>query len=721
MKRGFEKKKVVGQLSILFLAMFLFSLHFFQADESQTELTVGAYNIPPILLELIPNQTWAKNTNLTEIFDLDDYFIDNETLTYNYSQTENITILINETTNKVSFYPDINFIGINEVIFSAFDGSANSSSNTVTLNVTEDTHSPTWNNVVKDKSSIAQNTVVTFSADWQDDISLDNYIFAIKQEGGWVNQSLTALTGTQNTSSYAIQISAPSGTTVHWRFYAFDTSWNMNVTDIENFTVIAVTPTTYQDEEEEEEYEEEGAVTTEKKEKTQSFSIKPEDSFMLDIKQGETSTITIKIINTGTLNSSFNLKIEGLEEFESVLSDDSFELGVGEQKTITAEFKSDKRLRPDVYYGMIKVKTSTIKKEVLIAIVVNAFEVSFDLNLKVADESKSVRPNSVVKANITLKNLKEIEEREVVLYYSITNFKGDIIDSSQEIFSFSADSISLDRNLTLPSAIKRGDYIFFARVISEQQTVISSDVFEVGEEFNVGGFIKSNFFLLLIISSTLIATILMFHYQRNRKRLRLLSLYLMITEMKKLIKENKLDDAIAVYIRLKSAYGEPVSNIDLKSKEELKKQMLNLSKKVNLTILEKTLNKQDQNLEKSGVPKQDDKTQTKPQPVAKTPPVKKESKPQQIPQKKDKLQIKTPQTKIKKEIESQSKPLPKNKLSAKPQPATERPQIKKEATTKLPPRQKDKTSEKPMIKRETNSKKDLIKKDSPEKDKNESV
>jgi len=46
------------------------------------------------------------------------------------------------------------------------------------------------------------------------------------------------------------------------------------------------------------------------------------------------------------------------------------------------------------------------------------------------------------------------------------------------------------------------------------------------------------------------------------------------------MKQGKTDEAIGVYIRIKTAYGEPVSKTALEIKEVLKKEIEELSKRI---------------------------------------------------------------------------------------------------------------------------------------------
>ena len=68
----------------------------------------------------------------------------------------------------------------------------------------------------------------------------------------------------------------------------------------------------------------------------------------------------------------------------------------------------------------------------------------------------------------------------------------------------------------------------------------------------------------------------MVKYKRDKKRERLLELYIMINKMKNLIKQNKNEEALKLFIKIKEIYHEPVSKEVLEDKEKLKKEIASL-------------------------------------------------------------------------------------------------------------------------------------------------
>ncbi|MGB9749141.1 MAG: hypothetical protein ACP5OZ_01070 [Candidatus Woesearchaeota archaeon] len=108
--------------------------HYYNIIENSSTFTIT--NRPPILVNLIPNQTWLENTMVSGI-DLDDYFVDpdGDVLNYTHSPVQNIQINISPS-NVVTFIPQNWWYGNRTVIFYAYDPyRASNESNVVYLTV----------------------------------------------------------------------------------------------------------------------------------------------------------------------------------------------------------------------------------------------------------------------------------------------------------------------------------------------------------------------------------------------------------------------------------------------------------------------------------------------------------------------------------------------------------------------------------------------------------
>jgi hypothetical protein len=575
------KKK--GVKEVLFALIFLiFIINAVSSENVTSYLNIS--NGPPILIQPIPNFSWRPDTNLLNAFDLDNYFIDDtgEPVSYyNASSVENITVLINAN-NSVSFYPDSGFSGTETVIFYADDGEFFTPSNLVYLHIGSDTEPPRWYNPAKDKAVVYQNDYVNFSTRWTDNYELSNFIFSIKQNSAWTNYS-EVFSGRENYSRYRIQISAPEFSTIYWYFCAMDASDNINCTDWQTFNVsnrsIPSSPPSAAPTSTTETATNTGAQLSESatSKKVKSYSVEPE-YFKISLKQGSTETRLLKITNTGNTNLTFNLSVIGDIKNYVTLSESSFSVLPGETMKVTIDFSAEANSIPEEYFGDIKIE-STELLNVPVVLDINFYEIDFSLDINIYEGYKSVRPGNIVKANITLKNLKDILRDNLTLYYSIKDIYGNIYDSKQE--SINIESFySFNGELTVPASSEEGPYIFYARLFKDKIIAIDSDDFFVGVRFKFAALLKTYFILILIIILSILALVLILKYREEKKKERLLSLYLMLNELKNLVKEGKFDRAVQMYLKIKTIYGEPVSRNMLNDKERLKQEIIELSKRL---------------------------------------------------------------------------------------------------------------------------------------------
>jgi hypothetical protein len=570
----------------VFLCLFLAAFFSFYASFSSGEVTtvLNISGAGPYLLRAIPNQSWPANENNTNAFVLDDYFGDDSGagLNYTFDEVENVTIVI-DSNHYVSFYPDYGFMGFRTVRFNASDGSLSAVSNDVLLNIGNDTKAPQWSNPGRSKATVYQNDYVNFSTTWIDDFWLGSFIFSINQDGRWVNYTRTNFTGLQNVSIYRVQISASAGSIVLWRFYAYDSTKNANLTEIQSFTV--ATPPSPPTPPGEEGVAYGGGV----KEvfiptRLVNFSVEPA-FFKIPLKQGETRTKILRVSNIGNTNLSFNLSVISVEKFV-LLSTYKFDLPVGQAKDITVDFSAKEGTQPEQYLGKIVVESGEFK-EVPVIIDVNQFEAKFGVDVNILESYKLVRPGSKVVANITVRNNKDIRLSFAKLYISIKDFEGNLYDSSEEEINFTSVA-SFERGLTIPKSASYGNYLFYVRVSNEKDTAIGSDVFEVGTRFRFAAMLRENFLFLLIILLALLVAILMVKYRHDKEKERVLNLYLMLNEMRNFINKKKIDKALEIYIKIKTLYKEPLPQDILENKSLLMKEIEKLASKLDKSVLEET-------------------------------------------------------------------------------------------------------------------------------------
>jgi hypothetical protein len=574
-------KKYLFLLAIVLLISPAYSV------ETELEIPLSA----PILIKLIPNQAWPANTPLLNAFDLDEHFIDNQNfpLTFFFDSVDNISVTINAD-NQVSFFPEIGFIGTRKIVFYASNGIFNTSSNEVYLYVGSDTEAPKWSQPIINRVTVYQNSMISFSTSWTDNLQLKKYIFSINQGSGWVNYSEEFFSGTSNNSIKSVQISAPGGTAVQWVFYAWDTTLNLNVTDVQSFNVstriIPQQPSPpgrgggaaglF------------GAVSPSRTDpKSSNFSVSPE-FLILTLRKNKIHTTILTIRNTGSEKITLTISEDNLNNLV-MFSEKEFLIEPGEVKEITVDFNPEK-FEVGQYFGYIVVESLTESKYIPVIVDIKEEESKFDLVVEV--HSKTHLPGQEVSADISLLNLYELSQKTGILVVAIKDINGNVYDTSEEEIDFS-EITKFTKTLSLPEEVQEGLYIFYARVTSSEATAISSDSFEVGiREFYLA-IIKPFFLIFLLILLAIIFSILMIKYKRYKDRERILALYFMLMNLKELIEKEKLEEAIELYILIKSKYSESVPKNTIENKKALKEEI----RKILISLKEKMPKKIQENLE----------------------------------------------------------------------------------------------------------------------------
>lgn len=564
---------------LFFLFVILFFSYLISAD---TETSLNVPNAPPYLLKEIPDQSWPENESLIETFDLDDYFEDPEgvPLTYYNSSINDIYVYIDPITNMVSFFPRQGYSGQKNVTFYASDSQYDSLSNIVTLSVGLDNEPPKWYFPGIDKTAVYQNDFVTFLTNWTDDRSLQEFIFSINQGAGWENYSSIGFSGAQNISSLRIQIRAPAFNVVYWKYYAFDSSGNMNVTDTQNFTVAS------------QELPPEGGgggsgneggsgSISDLFERIDVLQVRKVEDFQISfyelkvsLKQGTSKTRVLKITNTGLEEIFINISSPKLKDFV-VFSSTNFSILPGKNKEVTIDFYADERTIPGQYFGYINVQSYKINKSIPTVLDIQGIDLDFDLVLNISEEYKLVKPGKEVKVNITLTNVKDLKDVDASLYYAIKDYTGKVYNFSEEEISFFS-SLILEKSLLVPEIAPEGPYLFYARASDNKNIAIDSVEFEVGSRFNFSAFIKIGSIIFLIVIFAILLAVFMVKYKRDKKKERLLELYILLNKLKELIKQNKEEEALELFMKIKEMYREPIPKEVFNDKERLKKEIAEL-------------------------------------------------------------------------------------------------------------------------------------------------
>ena len=102
-----------------------------------------------------------------------------------------------------------------------------------------DTTKPYFTSIIKNDSSVQQNDNINFSTIANDETALQYYWFETNSSGTWRNSTLISISGTANQTWNITKVNASVGDVVGWRFWANDTSNNVNQTGLQEFTVVS--------------------------------------------------------------------------------------------------------------------------------------------------------------------------------------------------------------------------------------------------------------------------------------------------------------------------------------------------------------------------------------------------------------------------------------------------------------------------------------------------
>ena len=567
------------------LILVVFSINLAFAAENTTTL-LGVPDSPPYIIQDIPNLFLITGEDYTNYLNLDNYFGEDngDDLEINYTPVNNITITINSE-HKVSFYPDPNYIGIQTMRFTVSDTVGTVTGNWFNITVGEDNIPPKWFNPAKDKAIIYQNSAVNLTTTWTDNLGLESFVFSINQGTGWVNSTLNSMTGLANLSRASIIVSASPGTTAYWRFYATDIYGNMNATSIQNFTVREVTEpgeSTEGNEQGDDTLNEIKSIISAREPTTDQIAASnfkvDVGSIKLSLRQGDTVTKTIKVTNTGGSTLSFITDIESIRSL-AIVSDKTFSLAPGETKELTIDFRAPSTIMPDQYFGYLTIEADeTIKIPIILDI--RSFESEISVTVFIPEKYKTTNAGKEAKAIVTITSIKDLREANLTIFYALKDFEGNILESNtieKELFS----SLEETFNLTVPKETSQGEYLFYVRATGENLIDIGSDTFFVGTRFRIMRILEKLFYPFLFAILGLIVLILITTYKKNKRKQKALELYIMLNELRNLVKEGKTEAAVEIYKRIKVTYGQHISLDFQKDKDKLKLELDKFAKLLN--------------------------------------------------------------------------------------------------------------------------------------------
>ncbi|MFH1585332.1 MAG: LamG-like jellyroll fold domain-containing protein [archaeon] len=245
------------------------------------------------------------------------------------------------------------------------------------------------------------------------------------------------------------------------------------------------------------------------------------DLISVELKQGETKREIIRVTNIGSgVITIDDIGTELIDRFVKI-SEKSFSLSSGQSKEIVVDIFAGEDEKPDTYLGKIVVKSGNIQKTINVAIDVKGKAPLFDVIAKVEDET--LMPGEDVTALIEIFNLGDLRNIDILLYYAVKDFDGNVIAFGEESLAIER-RVAIIRQLNIPEDIALGKYVLYVQTSYNDITASSSKAFDVTELglsplFEKGSFAYYVLWVLIILGSVgiIVVTISIVRLLRRRK------------------------------------------------------------------------------------------------------------------------------------------------------------------------------------------------------------
>ena len=242
-----------------------------------------------------------------------------------------------------------------------------------------------------------------------------------------------------------------------------------------------------------------------------SFSVSI-DEIIISLKQGEIKTEEIKIKNEKNTKLSFSV-FSDLGELVKI-SEENFELGAKEEKTIFIDFIAKENTIPELYLGGLFIESEGIEKKVAITIEVESKGALFDVRLNILKKYLKIYPGEELKSEIEIFNIIETGKVNVTIEYLIKDEQNREIISEED--TLMVDQISFVKIIKIPENIEPGKYIFYIRVTYDEKVASARAWFSVEKRF----ILKSKTLAYIILGILTLVTIIILYKIKWRGKLK---------------------------------------------------------------------------------------------------------------------------------------------------------------------------------------------------------
>jgi len=256
-------------------------------------------------------------------------------------------------------------------------------------------------------------------------------------------------------------------------------------------------------------------------------ALSPKEKFMIDkdlikvlVKQGESERTTLEIMNLGEAGLDIQIDEDDVLRKLIIVSEKEFFIEPGEVKIINIDFFARENEIPDAYTGRLIVKSGKLEGIVNVIIEVKEKNPLFDIRVRV-DERNLFRGDKV-NANISIVNMGDLMNMDIILYYSIKNFKNDIFFFREESLAI-GKMLNVPRNFDIPIDAPFDDYVFYVKVSYENISAASVDSFKIkdfpSETPMLERWMQSDYFvwIILLLLILILLAIIIIGYLLYRK------------------------------------------------------------------------------------------------------------------------------------------------------------------------------------------------------------
>ncbi|OGJ21608.1 hypothetical protein A3K73_02945 [Candidatus Pacearchaeota archaeon RBG_13_36_9] len=196
----------------------------------------------------------------------------------------------------------------------------------------------------------------------------------------------------------------------------------------------------------------------------------------LTIKQGGMKVERIEIDNRG--NKKIIVRVYALNITEYLqINETDFEMPADSSENISVEFLIPESLLPNIYIGKLVIESGNQTREIPISINVISKNPDLEVTTKIPERFLQIKAGKEIEGIITINNFEDVKGT-ATLEYGVLNEYNALITNYTEIAEIE-NLIELIRKIRLPSDLKPGRYLFYAKVTFKDKTYSSSSWFYI--------------------------------------------------------------------------------------------------------------------------------------------------------------------------------------------------------------------------------------------------